>query len=653
MSVPNPREFSRDGKYFAFINSQGKFVVHEVETSNVSQVYTPNLHLNAPCTCFAWIVVGDGGGQSAKKKKKRTSTSSPTGETQTMVVFGTSKGGVALYSLASSKIEQTFKGAGHSGPIAAIYAEQEKDAVFTAGADGKVLEWSLSGCEQKLVHNMGVEKLTCMLVIDEGRKVLTGSKQLKLWDTSTGKVVKTLIGHTSNTVLVEKLIGPDGKTYALTGSINDRNVTLWSLEGDETSPVGLFAIDGGPEYISARLVASKVHLVAVSKSGVVHYYIKDLEKMNTTKPVKAKHTYEVALDTTESDSKTVESLPIFVASNKFSPNQEQLLIAYGTEHNLKFEHIIVEKELKQNVIIREAISNFQQKGQDGKNLKTKTPTVDSAAAEFLNPVNAGRKSLKTVEIPMEARLENLALTADSNAKAESSPKNMVHLLVQGLHSKDAAILRSVFGRNEPEVIQRTAERIPAQYISILLSEISSLMQKKTVHVATANCWLKALIHSHASQLMALGSENLLSNFGTCLGIIEYRVQHANSLSKLRGRLDLLVDQLDRTERLAKNPEELAKSSHCLIYQEEDDSDVDSVIGKELASNEGSSGDDFDGVMDEVDEEEDAMAGSFVRLRNGTANHEDESSDEEQNAQQIQPEESSDDDDDDEEMDVSD
>ncbi|EDS40834.1 conserved hypothetical protein [Culex quinquefasciatus] len=58
----------------------------------------------------------------------------------------------------------------------------------------------------------------------------------------------------------------------------------------------------------------------------------------------------------------------------------------------------------------------------------------------------------------------------------------------------------------------SADRIPEQYISALLMEIPTLMH-------------------HTSQLMALGSENLLANFRTCLGIIEYWVQHANSVSK--------------------------------------------------------------------------------------------------------------------------
>ncbi|KAL9695387.1 hypothetical protein quinque_014672 [Culex quinquefasciatus] len=35
---------------------------------------------------------------------------------------------------------------------------------------------------------------------------------------------------------------------------------------------------------------------------------------------------------------------------------------------------------------------------------------------------------------------------------------MAHLLLQGLHSKDAGIQRSVFSRNEPDLIQRTAFR---------------------------------------------------------------------------------------------------------------------------------------------------------------------------------------------------
>ncbi|XP_019552560.3 WD repeat-containing protein 43 [Aedes albopictus] len=656
MSRSSAREYSRDGKYFAFINSQGKLVVYEVETSNVSQIYTPNLHLNVPCTCFAWVEVG-GQSSSAKKKKKRSSTTGTEGERKTCVIFGTSKGTVSLYGLASGTVEKEFEGAGHSGPITALCIEG--DCLFTAGSDGKVVEWSLTNCVQRKVHNLGVEKLSCLVVIEQGSTILAGSKQLKLWDLDKERATKTLVGHTSNTVLTRKIVSQDGGTFVLTGSVNDRNVSLWSTEGDERTAVGLFTLDDAPEYLSARMVGGKLHLVAVSRSGVAHYFIKSFDKININKPIKANYTYEVALDTAGSGSKAVDRLPIFTASVDFSANQEQILVGYGSDLSLKFEQITIDKDLKHNVIIREQTKGMLPKDKSERDLKAKTPAVDKSIAEYLNPVNASKKSLKTVEIPMEARLENLALTADGgDSRSRASQKNMVHLLVQGLHSKDAEILRSVFSKNDPEQIQRTAERIPAQYVSALLNELSSLMQKKTVHVATAVCWLKALIHSHASQLMALGSESLLSNFGTCLGIIEYRVEHANSLSKLSGRLGLLVSQIDRTERLAKNPDEVA-NPHVLVYQEEDDSDVDSVIGKDH----GSSDEEYDGMMDddglEDGEEEDdyedgenALAGSFVRVRNGTAKRGDGSMlklkvDEESSDQDDEDEE------DDEEMEVSD
>lgn len=654
MAASIARRFSRDGKLFAFVNSQGKFVTYDVEKSSVTQIYTPNLHLNVPCTCFTWVHIQAQGDQSAKKKKRSSSGRGGGGASQTMVAFGTSKGGIALYNPATAQIEKSFKGTGHTGAITGICSEG--GSLFTAGNDGKVIEWSLADCEQKKVHNLGVEKLTCLAATHQGETILAGSKQLKLWDTAKGKMVRQLVGHTSNIVQVETVNDLDGAIYALTGSTNDRNVSLWALEGDEKIPTGLFSLDDAPESISARMEENTLHLLVVAKSGIAHYFAKDLNKINASKPVKPTHTFEVAQDTKGTGSKVVGRLPIFAVSLDFSPKLPEVLIAYGSELGLKFEHLKEEnvKGLKQIVIIREPAASFQRKEQEELQLKTRTPAVDKAAVEFLNPVNAGKKALKTVEIPMEDRLENLALTGDGGDLKSSgiSQKNMAHLLLQGLHSKDAEILRSVFSRNEPELIQRTAERIPAQYISALLGEISTLMQQKTVHVATAVCWLKALIHSHTSQLMALGSENLLANFSTCLGIIEYRVQHANSLSKLSGRLDLLVNQLDRTERLAKNPDELI-NAQALVYHEDDESDVDSVLGK--GGNDGQGGSSIDDDSDDGDDDDgeaDETIGSILRLRNGSMEH-DQDDEEEPELEQSAEGSSDDDDDDDEEMDVSD
>lgn len=74
---------------------------------------------------------------------------------------------------------------------------------------------------------------------------------------------------------------------------------------------------------------------------------------------------------------------------------------------------------------------------------------------------------------MEVRLENLSTP-------KTSSKNMIHLLMQGMHSRDATLLKSVFAVDDAEMIQQTLERLPSQYVSPLLNELSHLMQMKTM-----------------------------------------------------------------------------------------------------------------------------------------------------------------------------
>ncbi|KAL1380779.1 hypothetical protein pipiens_003535 [Culex pipiens pipiens] len=134
-------------------------------------------------------------------------------------------------------------------------------------------------------------------------------------------------------------------------------------------------------------------------------------------------------------------------------------------------------------------ASFQRKEQEKLQLKTRTPTVDSASVEFLNPFNAGKKALKTVEIPMEDRLERGKVFRDESE--EYGPFAAAGTSQQGR-------------RNSAQRVQHErAGADSADSISVLLREISTLMKQDSVHVVTAVCWLKALIHSHTSQLMAL------------------------------------------------------------------------------------------------------------------------------------------------------
>lgn len=167
-------------------------------------------------------------------------------------------------------------------------------------------------------------------------------------------------------------------------------------------------------------------------------------------------------------------------------------------------------------------------GTDGKLLNVVTPNTKNNV-EYLNAVSATKKmASKSFDIPMETRLENLSVGGDVQ---RPNAKNMAQLLVQGLHSKDAGILRLVLRQTDEETIKQTVKRLPPQYVVTLVNELSLLMAKKSAGSQVALMWLRNLIQNHASQLMAFGTENLSTNFGTCLGIIDQRATNLSALSR--------------------------------------------------------------------------------------------------------------------------
>lgn len=62
-------------------------------------------------------------------------------------------------------------------------------------------------------------------------------------------------------------------------------------------------------------------------------------------------------------------------------------------------------------------------------LKIMTPVIDGTV-EYQAPTTLSRKT-KSIEMPMETRLENLSL-----GKTPDTTKNVAQLLVQGLHNHD-------------------------------------------------------------------------------------------------------------------------------------------------------------------------------------------------------------------------
>lgn len=117
--------------------------------------------------------------------------------------------------------------------------------------------------------------------------------------------------------------------------------------------------------------------------------------------------------------------------------------------------------------------------------KVRAPLVDGGV-NYLTPYTSTadtreikRKHQGRVEVPMEKRLENLQLNKLDNGARVPKMDNVAQLLVQGLHSKDKNIMRSVLSNKDENVIRNTVKRLPMPVIVPLVQELSSLIQGKT------------------------------------------------------------------------------------------------------------------------------------------------------------------------------
>lgn len=117
--------------------------------------------------------------------------------------------------------------------------------------------------------------------------------------------------------------------------------------------------------------------------------------------------------------------------------------------------------------------------------KIRTPLVDGGV-NYLTPYTSTadtkevkRKHHGRVEVPMEKRLENLQLNKLDNGARVPKVDNVAQLLVQGLHSKDKNIMRTVLNNKDENVVRNTVRRLPMTVIVPLVQELNALIQGKT------------------------------------------------------------------------------------------------------------------------------------------------------------------------------
>lgn len=428
--------------------------------------------------------------------------------------------------------------------------------LFTSGHDAKVIKWNIKKCQQDSIFDCGPEKPSAVCVLENGH-IVTASKGIKVWDCESQKIVQTFTGHSSNVIILQSFVHQD-ETFILSASKTDRNLSLWkfSLDDQRTNAFATFTLlNNSPNCVDFRLDDDHLQVACICKNDSMAFFDTNLTTVKSKKPIKSKFTLEIA-----SDGKgNVEHISVTAVAI----GGDELHIGYG-DIAMKFELVPIDQKDKNIILVRADPSKMnvivKQKEKDDMKqaLNIVTPTT-GVNFEILNVVQATRKSYKSVEIPLETRLDNLTVGESRKPNA----KKLTHQLMQALHGNDANMLRNVLRQTDEETIGLTVKYLPSQYVASFVHELSLLMTRKTAGSEMALAWLRHLIQTHASSLMAYGIDNLNTTFGTCLGIIDHRTYNLPGLTRLRGRLELLVRQL----KLNSDVDDEVHTENLLVYED--------------------------------------------------------------------------------------
>ncbi|XP_062253151.1 WD repeat-containing protein 43 [Platichthys flesus] len=586
-----PCAFSpKSRQYLALCAQDGRLRIWSTDSKTLHQEYVPSAHLSATCTCIAW-----GPCRTAKEgptRKKRKSEAVQVEEKADLLAMGTAAGTVLIYSATKGALHCTLDG-GHSGGVNCVHWHPEDSLLYSGSDDSNIIEWDLQTGKMRSKWKADRAAVTSLCVSHDGKLLLSAGQTIKMWDLDTKELYRTFTGHSTavTTLRFATTRPPDSNgLYFLSGAAHDRLLSVWQVreDGKDKNSVVSFTMTDEPQHIDLVPSNSKeeaVRLAVVCKDGQLHLFEHFLNGP-CKKPLSPLCTVQMS-DTKDSP------VPIPLLAAALGADSRSVLLAYGNhlqpvmeraEINTSERHVCLTRDVQTHLALSmETIVS-----------KVKTPIVN-AKSKVLVPGLPGhqapvkgttqgsekrKKNSDTKEMSIAERLGEIDLSVSSEKGAPKGTAslltdNFAVLLVQGLESNDANILNKVFQTRKDMVIKKTVARLPLPAVLPLVEEITKRLQGHPFMAALMVRWLKAVIMHHTSYLASL--PDLVTQLGVLYHMIESRVKMFHKLTKLHGKLYLVMTQV-ATNDSSKTVTDVDRTAK-LVYEEES-SDEDEASGDE-------------------------------------------------------------------------
>lgn len=593
--------YSPCGSYLALTTNDGKLLVYDAKTGKEQNQFVPSAHLSSSaCTCLAWMPISNHiPSENSTKKKSRKRKNSFTNHNASLtngfssirnevVAIGTSSGTVFIYSTRTGDVQTTLKD-DDMGLINALVWTNDGADVITGSREGFICKYRVKKGLNTLkfrssVSNNRKESVNSMaLHPDNENHLMVGTvAACSLWDLETKTKLRVFEGAHIGSI-IETFFVNSSMFLSAGASGEDHSVTLWNYENESESftfsanePVqNAFALADNKKGAEEGIISIGV----IAKSGTMYYFEHNSgsRKKRSKKPV---GTVQVASEKIKSTNSKVGISPILIGRFETSTTNDEnsLEFVHGSLLKPIFESITCNSIEKVTCLVRptENSSNHTKDEINGKS-DLVVPTTNSVTVLAPGPTmmekSTGTKrktsqSSKTDAMSMADRLK--LLSTDQNAPSSTPPRtdSVLQLLLQGLNNKDRKILESVLERADDEQINNTVKRLPIEAIVPMLEELQHHIQGKGLGVLTHSKWMKSLLQFHTSYLTnSPQCEDIMTSI---YAMIENKTKNYQRILQLRGKLDIMVQQMNTEPDPAQESSNDNTKEALLVYHDDSD-----------------------------------------------------------------------------------
>uniref|UniRef100_A0A4W4H0S9 WD repeat domain 43 n=1 Tax=Electrophorus electricus TaxID=8005 RepID=A0A4W4H0S9_ELEEL len=559
-----PCAFSpRARQYLALCAQDGRLRIWSTDSRALHQEYVPSAHLSATCTCVAW-----GPCRATKEgpqRKKRKFDTGHVAEQTDLLALGTASGTVLIYSMVKGDLHCTLDG-GHNDGVNCVQWHPEDSLFYSGSDDTHIVEWDLQTGRTRCKWKADRAAVTSLCVSPDGKLLLSAGRSIKMWDLATKEVYRKFTGHctTVTNLCFATTRPPDSDAlYFLSGASHDRLLSVWQVRSDgrDKDSVVSFTLTDEPRHVDLQTSNSKdeaVRLAVVCKDGQLHIFEHFLNGP-CKKPLSPVCSLQVS---TLRSGDTPLPVPLLTAS--LCADRQRLLLAYGSHLQPVLETTPINMSERHVCLIRD-LNTAHSLSVDTAVSKVKTPIVNDQKSKVLMPGLPGhqapiraapsqsekrKKGAGTKEMSIEERLEQIELGASGTGGGGERVSTSLQtdgyavLLVQALESRDAKMMNKILQTKKEYVIRNTIEVRTARLLPFVLALVRAFL--------TNGCFLLQL-------------PDLVAQLGTLYHAIESRVKVYQQLTRLHGKLYLLMTQVATSKR-SQRVEDLDHTAR-LVYEE--------------------------------------------------------------------------------------